>query len=406
MPGHLSKDCTGRLSCEICSKKHPSVLHVVHKDETATNKSNKNSTSESQATSAVEQETFGYTRAGNKQGVLAIVPVRLKSKKGTKTMETYAFIDPGSSATFCTEAVMSTLNLRGRKTEILLRTMGQEKLVHSHILSDLEICGLEENKYTDLPSAFTQPEIPVKKEDIPHQEDIQRWSYLKEVRLPSIKAEIGLLIGANAYKAIEPWQVINSQDDGPYDVRTAIEWIVNGPIRRDHLRDPDAELESVTANRISVANIEELLIQQFNSDFSERSCEDRTEMSQEDRRFMKEVEQSCQLIEGHYCISLPFKDRSVKMPSNRSHAEQRAINLKRKLNKNPEFCSDYKRFMDDIIAKAYAEKVSEEGHEVKEGEVWYIPHHGVYHPKKKKSCLRLHSYVPRRLLEQSTTPRA
>ncbi|KAI4874404.1 hypothetical protein NFI96_007551 [Prochilodus magdalenae] len=51
-------------------------------------------------------------------------------------------------------------------------------------------------------------------------------------------------------------------------------------------------------------------------------------------------------------------DRSVKMPSNRSHAEQRAINLKKKLNKNSEFHIDYKTFMHDIIARGYAEKVA------------------------------------------------
>ncbi|KAL7871964.1 hypothetical protein SRHO_G00069470 [Serrasalmus rhombeus] len=365
--GHLSKDCTRKLTCQICSRKHPSILHV-QKDEMASVKEDKKGTSEAQFTSSVKQETCGCTGAGSRECVLAIVPVRLKSKKGTQTVETYAFIDSGSSATFCTEKVMRMLNLRGRKTEILLRTMGQETLVHSHILSDLEVAGLEENKYVDLPSVFTQPEIPVHKENIPQQKDLQRWTYLEEVRLPSINAEIGLLIGANAHKAIEPWQVINSQGDGPYAVRTAIGWTVNGPIRRgEHLQDVDEGLQGFTVNRISVASIEELLTQHFNSDFSERSCEDRTEMSQDDRQFMKEVEQSCQFIDGHYCISLPFKNRSVKMPTNRSHAEQRAINLKKKLDKNSEFHTDYKAFMHDIIARGYAERVPVES-QPKEGE--------------------------------------
>ncbi|XP_076848178.1 uncharacterized protein LOC143493558 [Brachyhypopomus gauderio] len=382
--GHLSKDCTRKLTCQVCSRKHPSILHV-QKDETASVKDDKKSASDTQSISAVEQKTCGYTGAGNGECVLAIVPVRLKSKKGTQTLETYAFIDSGSSATFCTEKVMRMLNLRGRKTEILLRTMGQEKLVHSHILSDLEVAGLEENKYVDLPSVFTQPEIPVKKENIPQQKDLKRWTYLKEVCLPSINAEIGLLIGSNAHKAVEPWQVINSQGDGPYAVRTAMGWIVNGPLRRkDHPQDIDEGLQSFTVNRISVVSIEELLTQNFNTDFSERSCEDRKEMSQDDRRFMKDVEQSCQFIDGHYCISLPFRNRPVKMPSNRSLAEQRAINLKRKLNRNSQFHADYKAFMHDIIARGYAEKVPEESGQSKEGEVWYIPHHGVYHPKKKK----------------------
>ncbi|XP_076852605.1 uncharacterized protein LOC143506910 [Brachyhypopomus gauderio] len=366
--GHLSKDCTRKLTCQVCSRKHPSILHV-QKDETASVKDDKKSASDTQSISAVEQKTCGYTGAGNGECVLAIVPVRLKSKKGTQTLETYAFIDSGSSATFCTEKVMRMLNLRGRKTEILLRTMGQEKLVHSHILSDLEVAGLEENKYVDLPSVFTQPEIPVKKENIPQQKDLKRWTYLKEVCLPSINAEIGLLIGSNAHKAVEPWQVINSQGDGPYAVRTAMGWIVNGPLRRkDHPQDIDEGLQSFTVNRISVVSIEELLTQNFNTDFSERSCEDRKEMSQDDRRFMKDVEQSCQFIDGHYCISLPFRNRPVKMPSNRSLAEQRAINLKRKLNRNSQFHADYKAFMHDIIARGYAEKVPEESGQSKEGE--------------------------------------
>ncbi|KAJ8356219.1 hypothetical protein SKAU_G00190130 [Synaphobranchus kaupii] len=260
--------------------------------------------------------------------------------------------------------------------------MGQEKPVHSHILSDLEVSGLEEENYIDLPSVFTQPEIPVKKENIPQQRELQKWTYLEQVRLPFIKAEIGLLIGANAHKAIEPWQVIHSQGDGLYVVRTAIGWIVNGPTRRED--ELQYTVQSFTANRISVASIEELLIQHYNSDFSERSCEDKTEMSQEDRKFLQSVEQSAQLINGHYYISLPFKTKSVKMPNNRTVAEQRATKLKKKLIKNPEFQTDYNAFMQDVISKDYAAKVSIENLWCKDGEVWYIPYHGVYHPKKKK----------------------
>lgn len=125
----------------------------------------------------------------------------------------YAFIDPGSTATFCTEDIQRKLNLKGKSTQFLLDTMAQDnsdchKLIKSVVLSDLEVCGLEENTYIELPKVFTQSHIPVKKDNI--QEDIAQWQYLKEVRLPRIKAEVGMLIGANVPKAIEPWQVINN----------------------------------------------------------------------------------------------------------------------------------------------------------------------------------------------------
>ena len=47
----------------------------------------------------------------------------------------------------------------------------------------------------------------------------------------------------------------------------------------------------VTAHRVSVANLEELLLQQYDHDFSE-SSEDKMEMSFEDNRFMTRAENS------------------------------------------------------------------------------------------------------------------
>ena len=63
------------------------------------------------------------------------------------------------------------------------------------------------------------------------QEDIQKWPYLHNVRLPHIDAEIGLLIGNNVHEAFEPWKVIQSQSNGPYAVKTVLGWTVNGPLR-------------------------------------------------------------------------------------------------------------------------------------------------------------------------------
>ena len=40
--------------------------------------------------------------------------------------------------------------------------------------------------------------------------------------------------------------------------------------------------------------------------------------------------------------------------------------------------------MQDVLAKGYAEVVPSEQLVTESGKVWYIPHHGVYHPRKKK----------------------
>lgn len=89
-----------------------------------------------------------------------------------KDVETYAFIDPGSMVSFCTEELQRILKLKGKSTHLFLNTVGQDKadnyeLMKRCVLSDLGVCGS-----------------------------------LKEVCLPCIKAEVDLLIDTNIKKSL------------------------------------------------------------------------------------------------------------------------------------------------------------------------------------------------------------
>lgn len=194
--------------------------------------------------------------------MLSIVPVKVRCRKGGRSIETYAFMDPGSTTTFCTEELQKKLNVKGKLTQILLSTMGQEehvgqKLISSYMLSDLEVCGLEDTKYIQLPKVFSHTNIPVQKENIPSQQQLQRWPYLNEVSLPHIDADVGLLIGANNSKAMEPWHIINSQDDGPYTVKTILGWMVCGSVKNESIISTDKTTQ-YSVKRISVVEIEQL----------------------------------------------------------------------------------------------------------------------------------------------------
>ena len=131
--------------------------------------------------------------AGASKSIMPVVPVKIKNKKGNKVIETYAFLDPGSTDTFCTEALLQQLQMTGRTTDILLCTMNKQ-VVKTSVACGLEISGLESVKFFELPDAYTQKEIPVKKESIPSEMDVEQWSYLREVKLPQIDADIGLLM--------------------------------------------------------------------------------------------------------------------------------------------------------------------------------------------------------------------
>lgn len=111
--------------------------------------------------------------------------------------------------------------------------------------------------------------------------------------------------------------------------------------------------------------------------------EEQQGLSKEDHRFMDFVSQSARLTNGHYCIGLPLKNEKVVMPRNGAIVEQRALNLQRRLQRNASFHADYTTFMESVIAKGHAEKVPTAEPDRLDGRLWYIPHYGVYHPKKQ-----------------------
>ncbi|XP_068758319.1 uncharacterized protein [Montipora capricornis] len=121
----------------------------------------------------------------------------------------------------------------------------------------------------------------------------------------------------------------------------------------------------------------------FELDFHERFDEKSQQYLQEDKKFLKNVDQGIGCTDdNHYEITLPFHSDDVCFPDNREQVLQRACWLKRKFTRNSQFYEGYVNFMNDIIRKGFARKVPEDRAPAKSGQLWYIPHHGVYHPRK------------------------
>ncbi|XP_067943333.1 uncharacterized protein [Watersipora subatra] len=85
---------------------------------------------------------------------------------------------------------------------------------------------------------------------------------------------------------------------------------------------------------------------------------------------------------GSYEMPLPFRQRPI-MPNNKVQAEKRLMGLK-KFGTNETFRKEYTTSMADLIEKGHAEEVLSSGEKICTGEVWYIPHFAVVHPKKNK----------------------
>ncbi len=120
------------------------------------------------------------------------------------------------------------------------------------------------------------------------------------------------------------------------------------------------------------------VIRALEADFKDTNHGEKS-ISQDDIQFMHLLnERIHQNADGHLEMPLPFKTHP-QLPENKQLALVRLKQLKGKFEKNPKFKEDYIKFMDGVFKDGDAERAE---NQPKAGNVWYIPHQGVYHPRK------------------------
>lgn len=98
---------------------------------------------------------------------------------------------------------MQKLALKGRKSHILLRTTGQEKVVSTHMVVGLEMARLEGEDLCELPKTYIQQHLTLHRGNIPGEQNLKSWPHLNQVHLPEVDADVDLLIGTNVPKAFQ-----------------------------------------------------------------------------------------------------------------------------------------------------------------------------------------------------------
>lgn len=251
----------------------------------------------------------------------------------------------------------------------------------SERVSGLKVRGFSSPVVLNLPPAYTKDSIPVNRTHIPTCDTARHWKHLSTIvdKIPPLQdCEVGLLIGYSCPKALAPKQVILGGDDEPYAVHTDLGWSIVGRLSSHH----ESQCFNTICHRVSIKELPPVtpadVIKVLESDFKDAG-EDNKTVSQDDILFLTKLQQGIRKNDhGHYEMPLPFKERPHLL-NNKQLAIVRLNHFKRKLLKDERYKEHYVRFMEEVIEKGDAEEVHDEG---KDGEKWYIPHHGVYHPKK------------------------
>ncbi|XP_072171694.1 uncharacterized protein [Diadema setosum] len=391
--GHGANGCKVNHVCTVkgCGKKHTKFLHLPRQpsqpgrnalppnaQETRRDEPPSSSTAgeaSNHSSARVGEMASNVIGAGSKIA-LPMVAVRVRAKGKDTYFDTYALLDSGSTSTFCTTELTRKVEAEGGTQKLSMSTLDKSRSVITCKTVSLEVESLSTGNRLNLPHVYAKEQINVSHSHIADVSDTERFPHLADVDVPKASPrDVMLLIGQDVPEALVPLDVRRKAED-IYAVKTVLGWTVNGPVGNHH-SDQDVSSSFISRD----ANLE-LQVERFWSLESTESLADQSKcMSVNDRRALDVWDESIQKEDGHYQLSIPFKERPPKLADNMSVAERRLQSLGRRLRRDEDLHRRYIKAMTDLVEEGYAEKVAEENAGSCDP-VWYLPHHPVENPNK------------------------
>ena len=301
-------------------------------------------------------------------------------------IETYAFLDSGSDVTLCDERLVQELGLQGTERSFSLTTQEKRNSLRRGFEVDLVVEALDGSESLNLKNVWTVKQLNVSPNSIATPNDIKMWPHLEGVYLPSIEKEVRILIGSNVPEAFWVLEERRGEKGEPYAIRSPLGWSVLGPMQAVGIGQDKFHINFIRDSSTGYENdvlLNERVKKFWETDFGDSISDPKSGMSVEDKRALRMMEDTVELVEGHYRLGLPWRHKPHRLQNNRKMAQRRLDCLRRKFQKDPELFERYKTSINEYIEKGYAKRISEinEGHEC-ENTNFYLPHHAVCNPNK------------------------
>ena len=108
-------------------------------------------------------------------------------------------------------------------------------------------------------------------------------------------------------------------------------------------------------------------------------------LSQIEREEAKIIEDSCEKTGDQWLIPYPWKRRDPKsLPNNRVQAVKKLQATEQRLVKSPEIAKAYQQQVEEMNELKFARKLSDVERKDYKGPVYYVSHHEVLRPKKRR----------------------
>ena len=220
---HSVAECRSTYICKVnnCGQKHSSSLHVYN-----------NNPLTGLATCAQPIDRSNV--------YMPTVPVVIND-----TLETFALLDTGSNASFCSRHLMNSLKLQGSNRSYQLKTLHGSN-THCSEIVEIQVVSRDGTASLKMNNVFVVDKIPVDRCSVG---EVSRYPHLKDLTFEQA-LQVDLIIGQDNSAALAPIEVRHGPVGTPFAVRTMMGWSLNGC---DSLSDRS---QHVTSNCISTTRLE------------------------------------------------------------------------------------------------------------------------------------------------------
>lgn len=369
--------CKNWKGCEIsgCRYKHHSLLHSLPNNMT-------NSTD----TAAVD---VGSAMVGLHIAMptilFRIIPVRLYGKCGE--IDTYAFLDDGSSSTLIEDELATQLGIDGKKEPLCLRWTGEVTRMESNSRRiQLTISGISSNRKYKLTDVRTveNPELPT--QTLSYEQLASRFSHLRGLPMGSYQmAKPRILIGIDNLRVHSPLKRREGRSDEPVAVKTRIGWTIYGRTSAKSLEE-ESNTNCFHVCECTRNQDDEELHQMVKAQLNlENPWMTEQPLGEDEKRAMRILEQSTKRTVTGFETGLIWKHDHVEFPDCYEMAFNRLKCLEKRFEKDSQLAKKVELQIEDYEQKGYIHRATQEELESFDPRrIWFLPLGVVQHPKKAK----------------------
>ncbi|XP_055633819.1 uncharacterized protein LOC129774147 [Toxorhynchites rutilus septentrionalis] len=361
---HGRRPCKLQRSCgqDGCQAKHHPLLHR-HQQEN----------------SAIVSGAVSNHHYTGRAVLFRIIPVTLYANG--RSINTFAFLDDGSSKTLVEECLVRELDVKGEAQPLCLQwTAGVTRAEVDSQRVELEISGRDYQYRYTIRDVRTVGSLDLPLQSIHYNEICEVFPHMKGLPITDYdRATPRILIGSDNAHLTATLKLREGMPEDPVAVKTRLGWAIYGSNRSSSARhvhsfhicecEQDIKLHDMVSTYFSIDNL----------GVSLTTCPE----SEEVQRANRILRETTKRIGNKYETGLLWKFDDFKFPESYTMAVRRLQCLERRMSKDPVIGQSIRRQLAEYETKGYIHKAtSEELQEANPRRIWYLPLGVAINPKK------------------------